>query len=196
MGRRFILTLCAVGLVGGCAQPQWAMEPPKKPTPGAELMKLSRLLGSWSGTAEMVSPSPEEMKATMPEDAEEMPSSFAGAGKAEWTLGGMFLTSEGWHEMGEGERMNYVEYWTWNPKAKKYRTWYFSDWGESGQGWAWFDAADGDIMRFKSTGIDAQGVTKRGKGMMTFTDDDTYDWCWSESGPGGKMKFKGTAKRQ
>ncbi|MGB2984416.1 MAG: hypothetical protein WBE26_00920, partial [Phycisphaerae bacterium] len=189
------LTLCALGLVGGCAQPQWA-EPPKKPTPGAELMKLSRLLGTWSGTAEIVSPSPEEMKAAMPEDAEEMPSSFAWAGKAEWTLGGMFLTSEGWHEMGEGERMNYVEYWTWDPKAKKYRTWYFSDWGESGQGWAWFDAADGDTMRFKATGIDAQGGTKRGKGMMTFTDDDTYEWTWSESGSDGKMKFEGTAKRQ
>lgn len=195
MVRHVLTTLCVFGLIGGCAQPQWSMEPPKKPSPCPELQKLSRLVGSWSGTAEFVSPSPEEMKAEMPE-GEEMPSSFAGTGNMEWILGGMFLKSEGWHEMGEGERMNYVEYWGWCPKAKKYRTWFFSDWGDSGQGWAWFDAEDENVMRFKGTSFDAKGRKGHGKGMMTFVDDDTHDWTWAESGPMGKMELKGTGKRQ
>lgn len=195
MHRRVLLTLCTLGLIGGCAQPQWSMEPPKKPGAPPEMAKLARFLGTWTGTAEMVSPSPEEMKAAMPEGAEEMPESYAGQGTAEWTLGGMFLKSKSWHEMGEGQRANYVEYWTWDAKAKKYRTYYFSDWGESGQGWAWFEP-DGETMHFKGTVVDAEGATKRGKGKLIFTSDTSYDWCWKESGPMGKMEFKGTGKRQ
>lgn len=184
MYRRALLTLCTLGLIGGCAQPQWSMEPPKKPGAAPEMAKLARFLGTWTGTAEMVSPSPEEM-----------PEPYAGEGKTEWTLDGMFLKSEGWHEMGEGQRANYVEYWTWDPKAKKYRTCYFSDWGESGQGWAWF-GPDGETMHFKGTGTDAEGARKRGKGKLVFTSDTSYDWSWKESGPMGKMEFKGTAKRE
>jgi len=196
MYRCVLLTLCALGLIGGCAQPQWSTESPGKPDVPPEMAKLSRLLGTWTGTAEMVSPSPEEMKAMMPEGAEETPESYASEGKSEWTLDGMFLKNEGWHEMGEGQRMSYVEYWTWDAKAKKYRTYYFSDWGESGQGWAWFEP-DGETMHFKGTVVDAEGATKRGKGMLTFIDDDTHEWSWKETGgPMGKMEFKGRAKRE
>ncbi len=110
-------------------------------------------------------------------------------------LGGMFLKNEGWYEMGEGQRANYVEVWTWDPKAKKYRTWFFTDWGESGQGWATFDS-DGNTIRMKAKIVDASGTSKRGQGTMTFADNDTLEWTWSESGPMGKMKFKGTSRRQ
>ncbi len=195
MYQRLFVALCTLGFVGGCAQPQWAMEPPQKPSVAPEMAKLSRFLGSWTGTAEFVSPSPEEMKAEMPE-GEEMPSSFAGGGVYEWALGGMFLKGEGWHEMGEDQRANYVEYWTWYPKVKKYRTWYFDDWGGSGEGWAWFDADDPNTMRFKGATIDGEGRKGRGHGMMTFIDDNSYKWTWSESGPMGKMELKGTSKRK
>ncbi|UCC29780.1 MAG: hypothetical protein JSU86_16435 [Phycisphaerales bacterium] len=195
MYRRVLFTLCTLGLIGGCAQPQWSMEPPEKPGVPPEMAKLARFLGTWTGTAEMVSPSPEEMKAETPEGTEEMPESFAGGGKFEWTLGGMFLKGQGWHEMGEGQRMNYVEYWTWYPKAKKYRTSSYTDWGDSMQGWAWF-GPDDNTLRFKGTGVNAQGAKSRGSGMLTFTSDTSYEWRWKESGPMGKMEFKGEAKRE
>lgn len=195
MYRSLFLTFCTLGLVGGCAQPQWPMEPPQKPGPAPEMAKLGRMVGSWSGTAEIVSPSPEAMKEMMPEGSDEMPSSFAGGWKTGWALGGMFLYGHGWHEMGEEQKVNYFEYWTWDPKAKKYRTWFFSDWGESGRGWATFDP-DGDTIRMKAHWHDAQGASKRGEGTMTFVDNDTIDWTWSERGPMGKMEFKGTSKRK
>jgi hypothetical protein len=167
----------------------------QKPSPAPEMAKLARFIGTWSGSAEIVSPSHEEMKAEMPE-GEEMPSSFAGGGTYDWTLGGMYLRGEGWHEMGDGQRANYVEYWAWNPKVKKYRTWYFGDWGDSGEGWAWFDQDHPDVMRLKGTTTDALGRKGRGHGMMTFIDDNSYEWSWCERGPMGKMKFEGTSKRE
>lgn len=196
MLRSILGVLCVVVVVGGCAQPKWSEDFPQQPTPGPEILKLSRLVGTWSGTAEMVTPSPEEMKAGMPEGSEEeMPSSFAGGGTFEWDLGGMFLTGTSWHEMGPNERVNYIEFWTWDAKAKKYRTWYFSDWGEFGVGTAEFEP-DGDTLTMKSTSTGPEGKTRRGKGTMRFEGDGAYKWCWSEKGPDGKMEFKGTSTRE
>ena len=195
MVRHALLVTCALAFIGGCAQPQMQTGPPQKPTPAPELAKLARLIGTWGGTAEMVSPSPEEMKSEMPEGAEEMPSTFAGSGKFEWTLGGMCLRGEGWYEMGPDQRANYVEFWTWDAKVKMYRILYLNDWGEIGQGWAWFDD-DGNTIRMKSSGQDAEGTSKRGQGTMTFLGNDAYEWTWSEKGPMGKMEMKGTSRRE
>lgn len=190
----FVMSVTAV-LMAGCEKPEWSMGPPKKPRPAPELAKLERMIGTWSGTAEIVSPSPEEMKKMMPEGAEEMPSTFAGGNEARWSLDGMFLRQEGWHEMGEGQRATYLEFITWDPKVKKYHNWYFSDWGESGEGWMTADS-DGSTFHIKTTGKDANGDSKRGKGSFTFVNDDTMTWEWSETGPKGKMKLKGTSKRK
>ena len=108
MCRCFTIATGVLVLLSGCANPKMSMEMPKKPTPGPEMAKLAVLLGEWEGTANMVEPSPEEMKAFMPE-GEEMPSSFAGVTNYTWALDGMYLKGEGWHEMGDGQRMNYVE---------------------------------------------------------------------------------------
>jgi hypothetical protein len=172
------------------------METPTKPTPSADIQKLSRMIGTWSGTAEWVVPSPEDMKAMMPEGAEEMPTEFAGSGTYSWTLDGMYLKGEGWHEMGPDERVSYVEYWAWDEKSNRYRTWYFTDWGESGEGWAWFDVSDDNTIRFKGTSVDGQGMRHKGKGKMTFLDDNRYEWSWAEHSPMGNVAFKGVATRE
>lgn len=195
MSRIVVVAICTLGFVVGCEQPRPPEDFFQKPSPAAELAKLERLLGSWAGTAEMVSPTPEEMKAMMPEGAEELPSEFAGESKMEWALGGMFLKGEGWHEMGTDKKVHYVEYWTWDPKAKKYHAWYFSDWGEFGEGWASF-SKDGNSMDMEWTGFDARGAKSRGEGTIAFVDDDTHSWTWTEKGPMGKMKMKGTARRE
>ena len=195
MARQMVLTICMAASIGWCMQPDTSMEMPKKPDPAAEMAKLARFVGEWPGTGEMVSPSPEEMKKYMPEDAPEPPSSFDVASTYEMTLDGQFLKSESWHDMGEGQRMTFVEYWAWDAKAGKYRTWYFSDWGEFGGGWL-TSAKDGNNYRMTGNGQDAKGNKTGGSGTMTFTDKDTLEWTWNESGPEGKMEFKGTMKRK
>ena len=186
MVRYLVLSVCTLGLLGGCAQPQWPTEAPKKPSPAPEMAKLSRFIGTWSGSAEMVEPSPE--------DADEMPESFAGGGTMEWAFDGMALTGEGWYERGPDEKVHYVEYWSWDPKAKRYRIWSMSDWGETGSGWMKFDP-DGNTMRGKFTAHDAEGNKKGGCSTMTFVDDNTMDWTYTEKSRMGKMKFKGTSRR-
>ena len=111
-----------------------------------------------------------------------------------WAMGGMAMKGEGWYEMGPDERVNYIEYWTWDPKAKRFNTWSMSDWGEVGTGWAEF-CPDGNAMKYKGTMRDAAGKTIHAKGTMTFDDDNTMSWTYTESGARGKMKMKGTSKR-
>jgi len=194
MRRRTVITCCVLGLIGGCAQPKWSTEKPKKPQPSPELQKLSRFIGNWPGTAEWVYPSVDELNANLPEGAEKIPSTYAGGGSFAWTLDGMFLKGEGWYDMGADQPVKYVEYWSWDAKAKKYRTWSFSDWGECGEGLSWFDPADPNTMHFKGT-VGSDGGTRRGEGKMTFTGDQSYDWSYAEHGPDGRMEFKGTSKR-
>lgn len=195
--RRSLLLIPLIAVLG-CAQQQTSMDMmTEKPKPAPELAKLDRLVGQWSGTAEMVYPSPEEMRKKMP-PGEEMPTYFKGGGKWEWVLGGMFLKSEGWHEMPGGERAHYLEFLTWDPTIKKYHSWYFSDTGESGEGTVTF-SDDGRIMYWKAKGIKPGGKKMQGHGTMTFIDDNTLEWNWTESeGLFGtnKMELKGTSRRQ
>jgi len=195
MKRIILASLCPAVFAVGCAEAPMPMGPPQKPAPAPEMAKLERWVGTWSGTAEMVEPSPEEMKAQMPE-GEEMPSSFEGGGTYEMVLGGLFLRSEGWHEMGEGEQAHYVEYITWDAKAGKFHNWFFSDYGEIGEGWM-TASPDGNTWTFQGSASDASGAKKTGTGKMKMVDDNTIEWEWTESGgPAGKMKLKGTSRRQ
>lgn len=195
MIRSYCLALSVAVCLSGCGRSKWAMEAPKKPTAAPEMKKLERMLGSWAGTAEMVEPSPEEMKKRMPEGSKEMPTSFKGGGKSDWALGGTYLKSEGWHEMGNNEKATYVEYITWDADKGKFHSWYFGDNGEYGQGWMTFDA-DGNTFHMKARGVNFSGKPMSGKGTMRFVGNDTIEWKWSESaGLFHKMSIKGTNKR-
>ncbi len=195
MQRVFLLVLAATLLIVGCAQPQMPMGPPEKPDPAPEMAKLGVLIGTWTDVAEMLSRSPSEMCKEQPEGTESPPSTFKGSYTWASTLDGMFIRCEGWHEMGPGQRMSMVEYYTWDPKAKKYRGRFFSDWGEHGDAWMTLDA-DGKTFRFTGETKNAQGVHGQGSGTMTLVDDRTIEWTWKENGPHGKMEFKGTSRRQ
>ncbi len=181
-------------MIAGCSQTPPMTDPLQKPDPAPEMQKLARMVGTWTGVAEMVSPSPEEMKAMMPEGAEELPGSYEGGHTGEWVMDGMFLKNEGWHEMGGGEKATFVEYIGWDPKQKKYRSWYISNWGERGEGWTTL-SDDGNTLHVKVKSTDAEGKSKSGAGTWTFVDDNNAEWTWSEKGPMGKMKMKGTTSR-
>ncbi len=190
------LLTCLV-IIGGCAQPQGPMGPPTRPEVPSQMAQLEPFMGNWSGTAEMVSPSAEEMKAMMPEGegAGDAPMTFEGANNNSWALNGMFMVGEGWHAMGPDEKMHYTEYWAWDAKAGKFHTWFFTDWGEIGEGWATV-SPDGKTFNVTATGSDSDGNPTKGSGSLTFTSDGTMEWSWAETNKGGRMEFKGVSTKK
>lgn len=194
MSRIVSRAICApwVGLafLVGCMQPH-PMEMPKKPAPAPEMQKLARLAGNWTSNWEMVKPTAEEMKKMMPD----MPCSGKGTGKYELGWGGMVLKGTMSSEMGK-DKMNMEEEWMWDAQAKKYRTFWRSDWNEMGSGWAWW-CGDNCICMSARYYSPMHGGEVNGEGCMKLVDNDTMDFCWKEKGLFGMtmMEMKGTSKR-
>ena len=161
------------------------------------MKQLERLVGTWNGTAEMVSPTREEMIEYMPEMADKMPEYFKGGSTWSLTFDGLVLKVEGWHEMTKDERANYVEFIKWDSKKERFLTFFFSDYGEHATGELKVDRNDPDLFHMKGTGVDAQGTKKRFKGTMRFVDNDTVFWEVTESSgfQKMKMKMKGTMRK-
>ena len=191
--QRFGIATCALICAAGCQPPKMTMDELfAKPERSTELAKLDRFIGTWSGTAEMVSPTTAEMNEMISDGT--LPESFKGSGTYEWVLDGRFLKEEGWHEMPDGQRVNYLAYWTWDERKKKYRSWFFSDYGEFGDGSLRFTDADTLKMRFEGT--DSKGGHKHGGGEMIFTSDNNMDWTWHEGNLFFQMKMKGSSTKK
>jgi len=195
LGLMFLMTTACSEHTGRTHDHAAGADMMKKPDPAPEMKKLQRMVGRWTGTAEMIEPTREEMAKQMPEGEQMGDMKFAGGGTTDWVMEGHFLKSEGWHEMGPGQRMNMVEYITWDAGVGKYRSYWFSDWGEVGEGTMTM-SADGNTMTFKSEGFNAHGERSKGSGTMKFVNNNTIEWTWTEKGPEGTMKLKGTSRRQ
>ncbi len=189
--RKVLFSLGALLACAGCEQPKMTMDMFAKPDKPTELARLDRFTGNWAGSAEMVSPTSAEMN-EMIEDGS-VPQYSKGGGNYKWVLDGRFLMSEGWHEMPNGERANYVTYMTWDPASKKYRSWYFSDYGEFGEGTMKFE--DDNTVKSTAKGRGAGGESMQGKGKMTFVTDNKIEWTWEEGNLFHKMKIKGTTEK-
>ena len=59
MRKTLFSTVALAAFIAGCAQPTMRMDTVEKPMPAPELAKLGRMVGTWTGTAEMISPKPE-----------------------------------------------------------------------------------------------------------------------------------------
>ena len=193
--RKVLMSMLALGLVAGCAESKkHEMHTAEKAKPAPELASLQKLVGNWTGEAQLVEPSPEKMKEMTGQD---MSKPTKGGGKWEWTMNGMLMKGDGWHEMGGGEKATYLEYISWDPTIKKFRSYYFSDSGEQGEG-VMTVSEDGKVFKSKYTGVGHDGKAMSGHGTMTFVDDKTIEWEFSQRsgwfGPG--MKMKGTSKKQ
>lgn len=191
MRRLICISLTPMLFVMGCAKPDLDMSRPPVP---AEMAKLEPWLGTWTGSAEMVSPTREQLESALGEDAAKIPTSFKGEETFERYWDGMFIRQEGWHSMDAENKARYVMYICWDPKARKFRQWYFSDYGEYGSGWMRLKS-DGKTWSMEGTSTDAKGKTRRGTGTARFTSDDTMEWTWGESSLFGGFKMKGTSKR-
>jgi len=194
MPRKMSALLVLSLLAAGCGGPKAEGDPFKRPARPAELAKLDPLVGKWSGTAEMVEPSPEKMKEMFGADT---PTSFEGTMETSWTMDDRVLVSKGGHDMGKSERMNMTEYWTWDQHAGKFYNSYVSDWGDHGESWVTV-SDDGRTFTIRGSGVNMEGKKCKLEGTMTLTDNNnTIEWTWTEKcGLFQKMTLKGTSRKQ
>jgi hypothetical protein len=198
MSLRPLLSVLLVAPLAACASEKMNMTPSTamaKPAP--QMAELDRFMGTWTGTAEIVS-GKEAMMAMM----KEMNPSFTGdmmpcksETTFEWDLGGMFMRSEGWHEMMPGMTEGYVEYYAWDPTMKKYHNWYFSTSGETGDGWMTM-MPDGKTFDMTWDSMMADGTTSKGGGKMMLTDPQTMTWTMYMDTDHGRVEMRGTSKKR
>lgn len=180
----------------GCQQPEMHWPPAVPPVPD-QMKQLDQFVGSWTGTCEFVKPTAEEMrKMVVAEDAKNVPDQMSGEMTAKMEMNGRYLRTEGWHDFGGGSKSHMVEYYTYDPAIKKFRTWYFGDTGEFGSG-TMTPSKDGKTFTFAGSGFSAEGQKVSFKGSMTFVGNDLITWEWSESmGLMEIFKIKGNSKRK
>ncbi len=170
---RATLARCAAfltvpAMMVGCSEPTAEMvggEPPPRP---AELARLDMFVGSWEGTAEMMMPGADEAMTS------------TGKNEATWELDKRFLVSKLNLDMGEHGTMEGLEVWTWDNKAKTYRTWWFSSMGDAAQATARYDEESGE---WHTSGVGTNpmtGKTGYGQGTIKMTDDNSMEWTWKE----------------
>lgn len=193
--KRLLCTAALLALVAGCGEPQNKMAhmsgPPQKAKPAPEMKMLEPMVGAWTGKAEFVTPTREEMMKMMPAGSPPMPESFPSGGHAEWVFGGTYLKNSGWMDMG-GQRAEFVELMTWDPTVGKFRSWYFNDMGERGEGLMTM-SPDGRNGTMRVTGVRGDGSAMLGEGTMKIDPNGNHEWTWSEKMPGGgKMMLHGT----
>jgi hypothetical protein len=165
----------------------------QKPAPAEEMAMLQPLVGDWEESAEMITPDPQRWKQYIP-GGRDVPETFRGHSTFKWDFDGMALRNEGWHEMLNLEKNQWVEYWTWDPKARKFRTSFLSNWGHNGTGWAEVDP-DGKTFHMHGQTYNARGQRSKYNGMMRLQDDNSMSFDITEQGPRGKARYKGTSKR-
>lgn len=195
MHRSIALLICSAMLLVGCAKmnemttksPPMSMADPKKPSQPVQMKQLEPFIGSWEGTAEVVPPAGSPA-ATQPVKTSK------GSGTSEWTLDGMAMKSTGWHDMPNDQKQTYVEYVSWDASARKFRSYYVSDWGDSGTGWMWADPS-GQTFHWTAKGMNAHGQSSSMSGSSTLAGNNTMTWTFVEHGPTGRMEMKGTSKR-
>jgi hypothetical protein len=169
---------------------------PTKPAPFPEMKMVEPMTGTWTGSGEMVEPCPDEIRAMMPEsERANFKSTFAGGSTSKFELEGAVLRSEGWFEMPADQKGSYLEYWTWDPREGKFRTWFSSDWSETGAGWA-TPSKDGRCFHVKGSSYDAMCNKKKFEGCMCIRDNDTLEWDFTERGPMGRFRMRGMSNRQ
>jgi hypothetical protein len=171
----------------GC-MPKMSAEDMKnmRPARPAALDRLNMLLGTWETSADItVAGMDEPMKGT-------------GTGTSTWESDGWVLVERSQFEMGEMGRMHGMAVWTWDEKAKVYRTFWADSMGESDVGTARYNEKT-KTWHMKSSGSGPMGKS-RGFGTAKVIDDKTMEWHWVErAGPFGMfkaMEMTGTSKKK
>jgi hypothetical protein len=160
------------------------MQPPPRP---AELDMLDCFVGTWEGKFEVKIPGTEE------------PITGTGKSVTKWSFDNMFLVEEGTYDMGEMGTMTGMGIWGWNPKSKKYCSWWFNNWGEASSGTAEYEAEE-KTWELESQGVSPMsGKMSYGECEVRMVDEDTQAWhCkeWDNAMHWGTpIEMTGSAKR-
>lgn len=186
-GARWLLSLMAVIPLSGCMSGSMDADAWTQPARASELDALQPLVGKWKAEYEMkIAGSDEVIRST-------------GTNEISWGIGNRYLVESMTVDMGEGKQMQGMGLWTWDPKAKRFRTWWNDDWTGYGQGSAKY-CADCRCFCFKGQSHNmAMGMSTVGSGCMQLVDDNTMKWCWKERIPWTPftiMEMCGTSRRQ
>lgn len=171
--RAMKLSLCCLGLVPvvGCMSSGMDMDAMVQPARPAELNHLDQFVGTWNG------------EWTMKVAGADEPVTGSGTNEIRWGVGNRYLVETMTMNMGEGKTGNGMGLWTWDPRAKKFRTWWFDDWGMNGKGTATY-CPGCRCFCFKGKSYNMEmGMSTVGEGCMQFVDDNTMEWCWRERIP-------------
>jgi hypothetical protein len=175
----------ALTLLAGCQSQNGkmtadAMKPPPRPP---ELDKLQAFVGKWEDHGEGTA-----MGQTV---------KFSGTATMNWEVDGRVLLGRGEGTMGD-MKMQSLEMWTWDPKAKKYMTVWMQNSGEVSHGTATYDEATRTWkMQGKGRNMNT-GTATCGEGKIKMIDNNTMEWTFTEwDGWKTKKLFegKGTSKR-
>lgn len=191
MIRRRMSGMSAVALLAaaGCQQgpPKgMSMEDMMKPPPRpVELDKLETFVGSWEGTSECKMMGSDEVMAGH------------GSSTASWDCDRRVVLEHWDADMGKGDKMHGIGIWTWDPKANKYRNYWFDNLGSTGSGTSTYN--EGTLtwhMKTKGTGPMGETV---GEGTVKMRDNNSMEWTFSEWNAWKTqkiMEMKGTSRRK
>jgi hypothetical protein len=188
MRKALSATAVAVVCIGltGC-MPKMTIEQMKAdmPVKPAELKMLDAFVGKWQGTGEADFSGLDQMLKT------------TGESEVTWEGDGWYLVERGTYHMEELGDTQGIGIWTYDTKAKKFRTVWVDTMGGAGHGTARHDKETG-TWHMKMTNHTPWGKTTA-KGTVKFTDPNTMEWTYKEYAMAGLMKtmeMTGTSKRQ
>lgn len=188
MHRTFVILLCAtaaIGLLTGCESKNGGMsmeDMMKAPPRAPELDKLQAFVGKWEDHGEGTAMG-HAMK-------------FSGTATMNWEVDGRALVGRGEGTMGD-MKMQTLEIWTWDPKAKKFMTMMMENSGEMSHGTATYDEPT-RTWKMKSKGRNMNtGDTSVGEGTIKMIDNNTMEWTFTDW-DGWKMKkmFEGHGRSE
>lgn len=174
------------GLLAGCQRPDMEemMKAPQRPV---QLDRLNAFVGTWEGEAEMTMPGTEEVYRS------------TATNTISWSVDNRYLMNEMEITMHNGEKMHAMELWTWDPQIKKYRQWWFDDWGGYGSSTVEYEADEDEWEAKGESHCMRTGHTSYDEMEMCFKDADSMEWTWTSGDALGLityMEMKGTSRRK
>jgi hypothetical protein len=159
-------------------------EMPQAPPPPPELKALDAFAGQWRSNFEF-------LPVMMGE-----PGSGTGMTKCEWVLDGWFVMSKfkGTSSYGPYEAIGMM---TYDPMEKTYKSYHFSNHGESGVATMSHDPA-AKTWTLVADAKDMAGKPAKHKTVMRFVSDEKMEWEWSQQSQGATdftVMMKGTDER-
>lgn len=158
----------AISVSAGCLQPDFDIERIKEMMPArpAQLDRLDMLVGQWQTEGEVNMFGLDE------------PFAVHGTSEATWEHDRWFLVDRAEFDMGPLGPMSGTSVWTWDPKARKYRMWWFDSFGETATGTAVYKEAT-KSWRIHTRGRNAWcNIVNRG--TITLDNDGSLHWTWTQ----------------